>query len=237
MEQETISLFEIDFNKDPSIIYVDRRNSKGLALNLLIFGLGTFANALRVKEFNEYKSLNVPRHELDINKATPFIYENMIDIFKIITCFENYMKAKLLLNGNVVHVIKNDEKYKHLYNKQRKMPVTVREVTMIENFIIRPKEKIKALLPGIINMTIGIGTMLNSRRYQQVIQLPETILKTIKGLNEYRNNHHFYVNEVLSMSDGIVNDLSELIEFTKGNEMLGLFKQLDSERITFESAS
>ena len=147
------------------------------------------------------------------------------------------MKAKLLLNGNVVHVIKNDEKYKHLYNKQRKMPVTVREVTMIENFIIRPKEKIKALLPGIINMTIGIGTMLNSRRYQQVIQLPETILKTIKGLNEYRNNHHFYVNEVLSMSDGIVNDLSELIEFTKGNEMLGLFKQLDSERITFESAS
>jgi hypothetical protein len=240
MEQETLSILEINFNKHPSLIYSDNRNTKTLASNLLLYALNIFADTYRIKYINEYSTLEFTLKEKDIEKAKPFCNENIVDHFKIITCFENYMKAKLLDNGYVVHNIKagdaknisNDEKYKHLHNKQKKMPVALSELTLIEDFIMRPNEKVKVFLPGIINNTVSINTMLKSR-YQKVIQFPENVLKTIKALNEHRNTHHFFIFEYLTMTDSTVKDLVELKEFVD-TEMVLLYTKLQSEIPLFD---
>lgn len=239
IQEEILPSNEVDLNETPSIIYVDPLNASGLALNLLTFGISIFSNAKRIKEYDAFASLNVGKSELvDIDKATPFLIEHMVNMFRIITCFENYCKAILLLNGYVVHIIKHNhkdkvlnEQYKQLSNKQKKMPVSVKEVRHVEQFIIRPAEKVKALLPGITNKTISFDTMLTSSRYQKVIQLPIGILQTLHDYNRYRNTHHLYVQEHFHISDKIVNDVALLKDFITGQQMKGLYDKLDSSRI------
>jgi hypothetical protein len=225
--KEIIDINEVDINKDCSIIYIDPLNAKLVAANLLGFGASLFNRAERVKNFEIFESLNT-RERPPFEKLEPFAMENTVDIFRIITCFENYMKSILLINGYVVHLIKsNDTKYDHLRLMQRKMPVYLKDVRGIEDFIQSPNEKVKSLLSGIENKTITMGTMLKTR-YQQVIKLPASVYKTIEEYNAYRNKLHFYVQENLHISTFEVNKLEGIRDFVSEN-VTGLHHKLVNE--------
>lgn len=75
-------------------------------MNLLSFGVTMIAHAKHISEIERLRVV-VNNPELNIPfKLIPalgeFFLENLIDTIRISICFENYMKAKLLLNGFLV---------------------------------------------------------------------------------------------------------------------------------------
>lgn len=91
--------------------YYDTRNQKVAAINLLFNGYRIFKGATIVRNFDVYKNMpSGPDSPPDINLIMSFFENNIIDETRIITCFENFMKGMLLLNGIVVHKLANVSK-------------------------------------------------------------------------------------------------------------------------------
>jgi hypothetical protein len=231
-----INYNDVDFNKHPSIAYVDPLNAKFLAINLLTFGIMIFHGALKIKNFKEYVSLNIPLEEasglLDIVKK--YVEENAVDNFRIVTCFENYMKAKILMNGQLVHMIKGgDEKYKAIRKEQFERPISITEVSKIEPFVFDTKQVVHATLPGIIKNTIQISSLIKPK-YQAVISLPGQVLSALTEYIDYRNNHHLMLREEFIMSSYVVNNLREIKDYVQGT-ILPLYQKLEEELKPYKS--
>lgn len=213
----------VDYNKDFSIMYVDPFNSKYLAMNLLTFGITQFKRSKRILEFKLFAEL---QRKQSLNEIYEFAICNINDTIRIAICFENFMKAVLLLNNCIVHIIKNDQLYKPLNRKQKEEPVFIRELREIQDFEFTSTRDVKVVLPGIVNKTIGMGTML-SKAYQKIIYLPNDILDIVSSINQYRNNLHFYVKEELLINPENIRDLERLSEFVE-TAIVPLFHDVES---------
>lgn len=220
---------QVDWETDYSIAYV-ADNQIMLIVNLLGMGAGLFFNAKRIAEYEIFKTLNVPREQIDEKIAQGFALEATVDMFRIVTCFDNYMKAVLLAKNFIVHKIKNEEKYKATLNEQKKRPIKIEEVLGDNNF--REGMTVPFVINPLSANTIDISTMLLKKAYTDEICLPEDIKKIIKEMVDYRNKHHFYIQEVFVMNKKVVSDLERLVEFMNSD-----FKSmLDKYTAQLESA-
>src|SRR5437588_11920352 len=97
----------MDVYRRDQICYVNEINRKGSAGRLLRSGYIIFSRTPIVAHLKNQISLDF----LDWF----FTHEYIIDLTRIQVCFEHYLKAKLLLNGFIVH--KPKESSKILFNE------------------------------------------------------------------------------------------------------------------------
>jgi len=220
-----------------NIWYLNEINMKGFALGMITFGCEAFFRAKHIKEIGSLSNLintldklgsegKMPDIEI-IKEITEFGFDKIPDWARIIICFENYMKAILLMNGFLIHKIdKNQTNLKTLANNQNKRPIPLAKFLQINNFYIDIDSK-NWMLDGLKPQTIDFGVLLKNN-YQNEIQLPDKIIKSIIEINHERNNLHFYHQACNSYSQKFIQDL-KLMDKYVNEEMVNLAKKLQNE--------
>lgn len=220
-----------------NIWYLNEVNMKRFATGMIIFGCEAFFRAKHIKEIGSLSNLintldrigsegKMPDLEI-IKEITEFGFDKIPDWARIIICFENYMKATLLMNGFLIHKIdKNQTNLKTLANNQNRRPIPLTEFLQTSNFYIDIDSK-NWMLDGLKPQTIDFGVLLKNN-YQNEIQLPNKIIKLVTEINHERNNLHFYHQVCNSYSQRFIRDL-KLMDKYVNEEMVNLAKKLQKE--------
>jgi hypothetical protein len=202
------------------ICYYAEHNQKATALNLLSFGCRNFALA---KHVNELARLSIVIEGMQSSelRSIPsglqeFIFENLLDAIKISICFENYMKAKLIVNGYVVHNISNEPLNSTLRNKQKEQPVSLKEIMEIHSWVKSERSE-HYLLKCLTEHTIKFSTMLSKKGYRDVLCMPVDIVRIVREVGEKRNTLHYLTGEFGKYGDKPLADLRALIEFVESD--------------------
>jgi hypothetical protein len=207
-EKITIVAFQKDYIN--TFAYMHENNLKVSAINLWANGYKILNGATIVKNFESYKSIEFKDFKkTDLKKLEPFIYDNLMDKIRIITCFENFMKGILLLNNYIVH--KLTDKNKILKKVQKKRPININEIFTLNSFSDFDKDKRNFWETN--KQTINFSCMIIPE-YQKIINLPKEILEIIVEINEERNNLHFINIEEIKFGKSTIEKYSKIIEFS-----------------------
>jgi hypothetical protein len=200
------------------ICYYAEQNAKATALNLLSLGHQYFARSVHIDRLDELESIiNDPNfNEIACikEKLKPFLFDNLLDAIKISICFENYMKAKLLLNGFVIHKLSKRPNYNQLRKQQENHPISLLEIKAIESW-----KKVEGqeyfYLPGLTKQTINFTTMLEKKDYWKYIAFPSDVAKIVSEINRQRNTLHFLTGERGFYGPSKIDQLKKLREFAR----------------------
>lgn len=202
-----------------SQIYYNKLEREGCAHGLLFFSYKIFKDAYFVKNFKTrdmFNNLNREKFRSPVfqGELTLLVENEVIDYIRVIICFENYMKAILLLNGYIVHKIKNnnkDSKFHSISKKLLKEPVRISELIKIENYKIIPgTDDIE--LRGLELQTISFKTLMNEK-YQEIIRLNHDVADIILNINKERNKLHLKYSHASSSFSSKFDDYEILIDF------------------------
>lgn len=199
--------------------YLDKEVLESTICESVVFGSEIFHTALLIKDLSLLKdtflrSINNQISENDYKKLiSPFIFESYTDAFKICVFFENYLKARLLQNGYIIHKIKANPNYSSLSKKQQTQPISLTDLLNHDKeSLTEPKEII--LNSSLTNCTLSISTMLEFK-YNEIIRLPAEILKTVKILTNKRNEIHFLNDWEFIISTSLLNNLEIMLSFVR----------------------
>lgn len=202
---------------------------------MIVFGSQTFVKAKHIKKLDELSNIIdtldksaqeeiQPSQEIK-QKTSEFLLETIPDWIRISICFENYMKAILLVNGFLIHKI-DKISLKTMANNQNKKPISLFEFNQFYNYSVEIDSR-RWILEGLKPQTIDFSVLLR-KKYQDVIQLPEKILGLIYEINSKRNNLHFYHEAKNSYSFDFIEDLRLMEKFVK-EHMMNLVSNLELE--------
>ena len=142
---------------------------------------------------------------------SPFIFESYTDAFKICVFFENYLKARLLQCGYIIHKIKDNESYASLSKKQQKQPISLTDLLTHDKESLNLSKEV-ILNSSLTNCTLTISTMFKIK-YNEIIRLPNDILETVKYITNKRNEIHFLNDWEFTISTSFLNNLEILLSF------------------------
>lgn len=190
------------------------------ASNLIHFALGQILRTTHLKDLEELKELIVvdgktttEMNEEKIMKLRKFIFDGLIDSIRISLCFENLIKAILLCNEYLVHVIDRN-KNTDMHFSQKTMPIKIG--TYIKQY---PPYKDQAtnthIIPNITKNTLSFND-ITGPGYQDVVKIPKEILEIVKPLYRKRNQIHFYHQESFEYSSEIIEDFGKLKRYSVG---------------------
>ncbi len=189
--------------------YFHPNNQKVAALNLWTNGHRIFINAKLIKDFDTFEAIPCGEYERpELAQVMPFMIENIIDKTRIITCFENFMKGVLMLQGFVVH--KLSKKNTTLRNHQNSRPVRIAEVFTETSFTQFDAAKIEE--HETTDQTIGFSTLLMPK-YQEVLQIPKELLELLKEVNAERNKLHFITVTDFAIGKPIIENMRMIVNF------------------------
>lgn len=106
---------------------------------------------------------------------------------KIAIGFELHLKACLLSNDTVIHVIANKPPFEELYRKQREEPVYKHELLAIEGFCYNGKLNI---LRGLTPQSLTFDKILNKPKYRLKLGKPQDFLDIVEDYRNLRNQIH-----------------------------------------------
>lgn len=192
------------------LAYYREGNRKEVAINLWNNGYLVFHEGTRlVTEFEKYK--NIPTSQditPNVEDLAYFAFRKTMDYTQIITCFENFMKGVLLLNGYVVHKISSKQK-KDLSDAQKDRPIKIEEVFTENSF-----EQYRKNDTETTKETIYFSWLLKEK-YQKVIQLPKDVCDILKRINKERNELHFMCQIQIIHTEQGIRDQQTLIDFVQ----------------------
>ncbi len=223
-------------------IYYDPKNGLATAHNLIVFGLRQILQVKHMKDIEELKSILLKDGKLieppkfpDINRLGKFIFEGLIDSIRISICFENYMKALMLSNGYVIHVLSQKKDYKDLYENQKDEPILVNELLKSDEFELDQKKEYHTH-PAITKYTIGFRTLIKDK-YREIHKIPDEIINIVTNFYDRRNNIHLYFKETFQYGEKTIKELCDLYNFATGsmiknnNKLVDILKGPDSQKI------
>jgi hypothetical protein len=213
MSEDTgfIAREDVSIHTVPSIIYAHPKNRLAIGIELLTFAMESYAGAFIIKEIKTYQNYFSLQPEDQRKFATNVLLEYLWDAVKICTCFENYMKAALLVNNFVIHKIEGNPNLKALRDEQKKRPITNDELLALDIGTTQEKEKVK--WKWVIDKhTIQFTTMLKPA-YVKVHMLPADLIKFIEQCNEIRNTLHLLDGHAFSISKKSIQQLSDLTDY------------------------
>ena len=128
----------------------------------------------------------------------------VLDAFRITTCFENLFKARLLLDGYVIHCV-NRKTHSSLANRQLKKPVRILDIKKAEGLMgrVRSGYTFASLLPH----TIGLSILVQKPAYRAQLRLPDRLFTALRSFANKRNTLHFLAIDVSVYNTGVVDDL------------------------------
>jgi hypothetical protein len=193
----------------PFECYLEDGRRKLFACNLLTFGSSVFKRATVVKKLDlviamhqsgEAKNANAVKARLE-----DVLLDSLVDNIRISVCFENYFKAKLLLNDIVIHSI-DHVKDKILAKGQRARPIEVKEIISK-----RTVAEVPILNNLLRDQTINYSTILDMPGYVKLLNMPPDTLEFLRQKNMQRNKLHLHISEVFMFGDKIIQQYQELI--------------------------
>lgn len=199
-------------------IYANNIEQQNAADSLIVFGAEVFMKAKLIHDINILKTI---LKELDKNrrKSLPptdineFIFEYLIDCVRILIFFENYMKAKLIVQDFCIHTINKDyNDFKDLAKKQYKEPIALKEISALETFEVHIDKRM--IIPNAIKeTTLGIKVLLGSAEYLKHYDFDKHIIEYIKEIILIRNKLHLHTTMEFKLSELFISKIERLIEF------------------------
>jgi len=172
-----------------------------------------------IKELDQAKSLSdqafgdKPELLSELIDLFKCIESPVLDAVRIIICFENYFKAKVLLEGYVIHQMDLNVCWQNFPQfvtqkvlLQKMNPISIKEVKHAENHEDFSSEPLRILT----KQTIGMSTLLEQPKYQTLYLKEKTVddeklFSILRNLNYTRNTLHFlnleYIMSGLNISD------------------------------------
>jgi hypothetical protein len=138
----------------------------------------------------------------------------LINDILLCTSLENFLKAKLLWNGFVIHWIYK-KLNRRLANKQRTTPIRISDIKKLEGVFYKKRNDYSFKL--LRSKTISLHTLINNAGYLNVLKIPQRILPFIKKLQSMRNTLHFSTSRGRATNIKVIDDYSFLVEYLKGN--------------------
>ena len=185
----------IRIEENSTLIYTEDNRFKAAA-DLLHFGIKQFKKTIHSTKVNELLAdLESARDEgtfggclLDLTS------DALMEYTRIIVCFQNYMFAKLLIEGYLVHKIKRDILFKSLAEEQQSKAKPIKITDFAGHSSYETNSKGYSILKGLKNETLNFSTLLKGE-YQKIIELPQIVQATLKDYNSVRNFQHFHIKE------------------------------------------
>lgn len=227
--------------KDPKYCscYYSEESQQIFSINLLTFGYEYFMSATHIKYIDELENFienkNFRNPDFFFKNVGKYAFDNLIDAIRLCICFENYMKAKLLLNNIVIHKVSDSLDYLSLRNEQKKRPILLSEIKSIKSWKKIEDEDVY-ILPGLTEQTLNFSTLMKDN-YQSIIKLPSEIKLSVLKINEKRNSLHFLTGESGTYSKERIAELKNLIQFVNfdlamlQNEMIDAINESPIKKI------
>jgi len=220
---------------DEGACYFDDTTNLYVAWSMLGYSSQLFWGCETIKKLDQVKSLS-DRFFGQPNPATFSelleLYQSMenpvLDAVRIVTCFENYFKARLLSDSYVIHQMDLNvcrEHYPQFVTGkarqrllQKTTPISIGEVKRAEkhqDYSVQP-------LLTLTKRTIGMDTLLGQPSYRAVYsrdQAPDdrNLFSVIKKLNETRNTLHFLNVQYIASGGMPVDDFVFLRDYVSGH--------------------
>lgn len=198
-------------------------NRLGAAMNLLSFGYQQIRRVTFVSNFNHLEMLSkmVANNEPpNIEIASKFSVDQLINSIRITICFENFMKGLLLLDDCIIHKLRK-KVYGNFATLQYTQPILINDAFKGQKWEVNPEieldnEDLKKQLPGILRTTIGMQELLKPK-YQEQFKIDESIINICRPYFEYRNNLHLYMAEQFSISPNSAENFRQIVDFINNN--------------------
>jgi len=201
-------------------IYSSPNSARSAASNLIIYGASIAKRSKILSEIDQldyllrtHGSKNISENDVK-NIVMPYVFEALIDSIRIGVFFENYIKAKLLLNHCIVHNIDQSilVDVKLLLKDQKKRPLTIDEVHKTSNFEFDEVNKVitnKILKPT----TLSYSLILNKPAYRKIHEMEEVLVTILNEFNQYRNRLHLHHELSYVLSSKMIKDVKVINEF------------------------
>lgn len=139
---------------------------------------------------------------------------NLLDAIKVIICFENFLKGKIISKGYLVHAIDAricNKKFKTLGNIN-KHPIKVADYKRIEGYVKNPDSG-SLSLRGLKHFTVQFSAIMNTKDYLDIVNIPKRIHSILMSINTTRNRLHLNSSEFVIYTQETIKDIKYLIEF------------------------
>jgi len=189
--------------------YLEETRRNFIAANLLTFGYQLFKTANIIKELDKViEFYNENDHETILktfpSKFPALLFESLIDVIKISICFENYFKAKLLLNEFIIHDIDRNSN-PNFFKKQRKVPIDIKEIISY-----RTAKELPTLRKVLKETTINYSIFLENKNYLRYLSMEQKSIDFLAEINKSRNRLHLYISPLTSLSKNILTSYEDL---------------------------
>ncbi len=142
------------------------------------------------------------------------LMDHYTDNLLIVAAYENYLKAKLLIEGYLIHLINyNQEEYKSMSRRQKEHPVKISDIDEITD-INSHKCQDGLVYKSLIDKTITISMLLN-RNYVKATGLPDSIVDILKSSVTERNKLHYLVFELYPVGSNTFQNYKFLSQYCR----------------------
>ena len=215
--------------------YVSDTTNLYVAWSMLCYSSKLFWGCEMIKELDQAKSLFdrfSEQHEPAVFTELVELFQSMespvLDAVRIVTCFENYFKARLLMEGYVIHQMDLSVCQEHypqfVTGKERKRlvqnttPISIDEVKQAEKHEGYSVEPFRTLT----QRTIGMGILLGRPRYRAVYSenrapYDRKLFSVLGRLNETRNTLHFLNVEYIACGGMAIDDFVFLRDYVSAH--------------------
>lgn len=193
--------------REEGVCYTGPHYRKHVALHMLSHAHSIFTPTSRIKGLKRLEEIfnrSSPRHSARDNKFMWSFDPSVVDAFRITTCFENLFKARLILDGWLIHEISRDKQF-DLWKRQRSAPIRVSTVKGIEGHV--GKRDIGYIFETLSIKTIQWRTLVEQPDYRLAIGLPERLFEALRPFAAKRNSLHFLALNSAQYSRKTVDDL------------------------------
>ncbi len=170
--------YKTELNRDALIVYLNREAYK------------SFLDTITISQYPQLKE-ETERISRDIRLFPPTVFRRIefIDLenLKIAAGFELHLKACLLSNDIVIHVIDKNPPFKELRKKQREKPVYKHELLAIEGFYYNGQLNI---LRGLTSRSLDFDQILNKPAYRLQLGKTPDFLDIVEDYRNLRNQIH-----------------------------------------------
>lgn len=141
-------------------------------------------------------------------KDFEFILNFLSDSIRIIMCFENIMKCKLIRSGYSIHKIESKTIYDSLNLTK---PVKIDKLLELNNSNLSDVNK---PISGMSKMTHSISHLLNGDNdYLEIFKFPENFITFLENLRKIRNKLHYCYKVDITIDEQWINTLREMKNF------------------------
>lgn len=191
--------------------YTSTRNRKTVVMLILRHCHFMFFDADFVRHLDEIQKAHTAFEQDDnevnvvkFQKIFDRIKSDVLDAVKVFLCFENYLKAELLLQGYVIHKFDRSFCSANSLNWlkiQDKEPIPILEMKKAEHLSIEEAPK-DGFFHSLQDKTISYPTMKNFEYKKVLAHLPDvnTLLDIVDSVQDERNTLHFLASQGKSLS-------------------------------------